>query len=123
MIITIDLEMMPPSTRGKIERILKQLERAGKQANRVAPGAYSIITQVNDRKVLGIKRIQEWALTMVKPTHMESFIRSIGTSVCNLLFYTKCDICPAKKYRKDKDTCTSILGMYSLTEFDKGERL
>ncbi len=114
---------MPSSTRGKIERIIKQLERAGKQANRGTPGSYSIFEQINDRRKLGIKKIQEWALGTVKPNHMNTFTQSIGTSICNLLFYHKCDICPAKKYKRNQDTCTSILGVYALTEFDKGEKL
>ena len=123
MIINIDLESMPPSTRDKMERIIKRLERAGKQANRVAPHSYSIIGPAQDKRILGIKRIQEWALGSVRPHHMDMFVKSIGDSICNLLFYHRCDICPAKKHKRNQNTCTSLLGVYALTEFEKGEKL
>ena len=118
MIIEVDSERMNPATKIKVNKLIKHLERVGKQANRDTPGVFKTFKNTHKR-VIGMQKIQNWALQNVKAIHLNFFSNSIGSSICNLIFNHKCDVCPAKRYKWNQEKCRTLLGVYALTEFDK----
>lgn len=124
MILDIDLDAMPKSTREKMEKAIKRVEQEGRQANRVAPLSFRATTELKAQARchrLGLERIFEWASPAMKDIHKEYFLHSVGRNVCGLLLNGRCDMCPAKKYRDKKDKCQRVLGTYAMHKFEEGD--
>lgn len=122
MILDIDLEAMPKSTREKMAKAVKRIEQEGRQANRVAPGSFRTALEVKTQgrgHRLGLERIFEWAAPGMRPVHRDMFLLSIGRNACGLLLNERCDLCPAKKHRKKKDVCQKVLGTYAMHKFEE----
>lgn len=118
MIIEVDSERMNPATKIKVNKLIKHLQRVGKQANRENAGAFKTFKH-STKTVMGLKKIQNWAASNVKAEHMNFFSHSLGCSICNLVFYHRCEVCPAKHYQWNEEKCRTLLGVYALTEFEK----
>ena len=122
MILEIDLDAMPKSTREKMEKAIKRIEQEGRQANRVAPLSFRTTIEVKAQARchrLGLERIFEWASPTMRDIHKDAFLLSVGRNVCGLLLNERCDLCPAKKHKKKKDTCQRILGTYAMHKFEE----
>jgi len=122
MILDIDLDAMPKSTREKMAKAIKRIEQEGRQANRVAPGSFrtalEVKTQGRDHR-LGLERIFDWASPGMNDVHQSMFLLGIGRNACGMLLNLRCDVCPAKLHKQDKEKCQRVLGTYAMHKFEE----
>ncbi len=122
MILNIDLDAMPKSTRARMEKAIKRVEQEGRQANRVAPSSYTTTTKAEAQPAghrLGLERIYGWASPGMKAVHKDMFLLGIGRNVCGMLLNAKCERCPAKLHKQDKEKCQRVLGTYAMHKFEE----
>ena len=123
MIYIVNTKNMPHSIRKKFSRIEEMLKRNGVQANRISPGSFSMsdnLPLTNENIIiekLGLEKIYEWAMPHTKAPHLDAFFSSIGRNICNLLLYHKCDNCPAKYHKQNREKCVRVLGIFALHKF------
>lgn len=107
--ICITTEKLPPAICEKLLKAIGNLKRVGRQANRENPG--SVIVGDVERPT-GLERIATWSKENSKPQHYEAFLRGMGSAVCKLGLYEKCERCPAKKHKVAKLDCKLALGAF-----------
>jgi len=124
MILDIDLDAMPKSTREKMAKAIKRIEQEGRQANRVAPLSFRTALEEKTQgrcHRLGLERIFDWASPAMRDIHRDMFLLSVGRNACGLLLNERCDLCPAKKHRGKKEVCQKVLGTYAMHKFEEGD--
>lgn len=113
--ILVDIDKLPPKMKTKMLTALDNLNRIGRQANRLSPNAFLNLTDI------GIKRIYDWAKPMMKPVHIDEFHKYLGETICKTLLYCNCANCPAKNYNRKNYTCRRKLGEWAM-KHQKEER-
>lgn len=111
--VKVDISGLSAKDKDRARRLVHQL-------NKLLKNPVSVTSEVEQET--GLERIVAWGAQRMKPQHLDEMIRQIGVTVCSLGLNRACRNCPAKRYQKNKDTCTAVLGRYCITKVEKGNR-
>lgn len=121
--ITIDSDKLPKDLQTQVGKQVQQIKRIKTKLPK-NQGAINICQAKPpvELTITGFERITGWAITQVKPDHLDAFLLQLGTDICNLLVCMNCKVCPVRAYRKDQDYCHKALGQFCLSRFPRGKK-